>query len=137
MISSEISIRFQYILYFVKTSAAIYEIQIQTISFLAIGFKLMTLHRSHGCVWYAHANDKFSTYNVCILVLVLYSLAMRMPQWQNCQKNFVICKLYSTLQFIAFLYVAPLFTYTQLPYLIQNMHVLTTINGTLMCAYLC
>ena len=34
---------------------------------------------------------------------------------------------------IALLYVAPLLTYTQLPCLIQIMHVLITVSGTSMC----
>lgn len=36
----------------------------------------------------------------------------------------------------AFLYVPPLLTYTQLPYLIQIMHVLTTVSSTSVCACL-
>ena len=35
---------------------------------------------------------------------------------------------------VAFLYVAPILTYNQVPYLIQIMHVLITVSSTSMCA---
>ena len=41
---------------------------------------------------------------------------------------------YSTTQFnIAFLYIAPLLCYTQLPYLIQIMYVFIAVSGTSLC----